>query len=157
MMRCTECFWSNGSDCRDSLFIGSRGSLEIHSVIEEENGPLLSFWSLWGIISRKEEPNHHGSRESYDSRPGLTDALMGRSNRDSCVCVEPKSSPGDWEQNPGRGILRGEIGSQPSPDIWLSYIHTCSQGEKDEAGTVRKERDIYCLQWDIESLQDIYP
>ena len=43
MMRCTECFWSDGSDCRDSLVIGSRGSLEIHSVLEEENGALLSF------------------------------------------------------------------------------------------------------------------
>ena len=43
MMRCTECFWSDGSDYRDSLVIGSRGSLEIHSVLEEENGALLSF------------------------------------------------------------------------------------------------------------------
>ena len=35
--------WSNGSNCRDSLVIGSRGSLEIHSVLEEENEALLSF------------------------------------------------------------------------------------------------------------------
>ena len=33
---------SDGSDCRDSLVIGSRGSLEIHSLLEEENGALLS-------------------------------------------------------------------------------------------------------------------
>ena len=34
---------SDGSDCRDSPVISFRGSLEIHSVIEEENGALLSF------------------------------------------------------------------------------------------------------------------
>ena len=43
MMQCTECFWFDGSDCRDSLVISSRGSLEIHSVLEEENEALLSF------------------------------------------------------------------------------------------------------------------
>ena len=43
MMWYTECFWSDGSDCRDSLVISFRGSLEIHSVIEEENEALLSF------------------------------------------------------------------------------------------------------------------
>ena len=35
--------WSDGSNCRDSLVIGFKGSLEIHSVIEEENEALLSF------------------------------------------------------------------------------------------------------------------
>ena len=35
--------WTDGSDCRDSLVIGFRGSLEIHSVLEEENEALLSF------------------------------------------------------------------------------------------------------------------
>jgi hypothetical protein len=34
---------SNGSDCGDSPVISFRGSLEIHSMIEEENGALLSF------------------------------------------------------------------------------------------------------------------
>ena len=34
--------WSDGSDCRDSLVVGFKGSLEIHSVIEEENEALLS-------------------------------------------------------------------------------------------------------------------
>ena len=35
--------WSDGLDCRDSLVVGFRGSLEIHSMIEEENEALLSF------------------------------------------------------------------------------------------------------------------
>ena len=34
--------WSDGSDCRDSLVVSFRGSLEIHFVIEEENETLLS-------------------------------------------------------------------------------------------------------------------
>jgi hypothetical protein len=34
---------SDGSDYRDSLVISFRGSLEIHSVIQEENEALLSF------------------------------------------------------------------------------------------------------------------
>ena len=34
--------WSDGLDCRDSLVVGFRGSLEIHSVIEGENEALLS-------------------------------------------------------------------------------------------------------------------
>jgi hypothetical protein len=33
---------SNGSDCQDSLVIGFRGSLKIHSMMEEENEALLS-------------------------------------------------------------------------------------------------------------------
>ena len=55
--------WSDGLDCRDSLVIGFRGSLEIHSVIEEENGALLSFWSLWGIIDRS---RRHRAKEVLD-------------------------------------------------------------------------------------------
>ena len=43
MMQCTECCDPMGSDCRDSLIVGVRGSLEINSVIEEENAALLSF------------------------------------------------------------------------------------------------------------------
>ena len=34
---------SYGLDCRDSLVIRFRGSLEIQSVLEEENGAILSF------------------------------------------------------------------------------------------------------------------
>ena len=34
---------SNGSDYQDSLVISFKGSLEIHFVLEEENGALLSF------------------------------------------------------------------------------------------------------------------
>ena len=34
--------WSDGSDCRDSLVVGFRGILEIHSMIEKENEALLS-------------------------------------------------------------------------------------------------------------------
>ena len=37
-------FWSDGSNYRDSLVIGSRGSLEIYSVLEEEIRALLSFF-----------------------------------------------------------------------------------------------------------------
>ena len=34
--------YSNGSDCQDSLVVGFRGSIEIHTVIEGENEALLS-------------------------------------------------------------------------------------------------------------------
>ena len=66
--------WSDGSDCRDSLVVGFRGSLEIHSVIEEENGALLSFDhyeaslmdedALWYDLSHTED----GSIEKYKAR-----------------------------------------------------------------------------------------
>ena len=34
---------SYGLNCQDSLVISFRGSLEIHFMLEEENGALLSF------------------------------------------------------------------------------------------------------------------
>lgn len=40
LVQCTEWCDPLVSDCRDSLVVGFRGSLEIHSVIEEEHEAL---------------------------------------------------------------------------------------------------------------------
>ena len=62
----------DGSDCRDSLVISFRGSLEIHSVIEEENGALLSFWSLWGIIDKSRRNRAKEVLEEDPEAPRVT-------------------------------------------------------------------------------------
>ena len=67
--------WSDGSNCRDSLVVGFRGSLEIHSMIEGENKALLSSFdhyeaslmdedNLWYNQSHAED----GSIEKYKAR-----------------------------------------------------------------------------------------
>ena len=67
--------WSDGSDCRDSLVVGFRGSLEIHSVIEGEHEAFPSSFdqceaslvdedNLWYDQSHAED----GSIKKYKAR-----------------------------------------------------------------------------------------
>ena len=67
--------WSDGSSCRDSLVVGFRGSLEIHSVIEGENEALNSSFDHYEASLMDEDnlwydQSHavDGSIEKYKAR-----------------------------------------------------------------------------------------
>jgi hypothetical protein len=67
---------------------------------------------------------------------------MGRGMHDNCVCSEHDSSWDSEEHDSQRSYHLSEAQGWTLQDIWVSSIHSCTQGEEDQARTFRQKEYI---------------
>ena len=113
--------------------IMAESSLRKNSRNSIESLGLRGSWALHTILNkmalRNERTNHNGSSEINATWPGYSNAPLGKSSKDSCVCTELYSSLSTWQRDSWRGFLRRETKIQPSQNIWLPRIHTHPKGK----------------------------